>query len=185
MPYDVSETHENEETPKNAGETSPGKGETFPQLCQIDISVDEDTCTWVLSNDGTSSVKSARRLIDLKLLPSILTPTVWDKFLPRKVNIFLWRLSLDSLPHRLNLSSRGLDIPTISCSSCNGNVKSTDHVFFECDLVKEIWCLVRKWCDISIPTFASYDTWNSWFSMWQATKAKSRRLYVIFAALFG
>ncbi|GJZ76719.1 putative RNA-directed DNA polymerase, eukaryota, reverse transcriptase zinc-binding domain protein [Tanacetum coccineum] len=118
------------------------------EISQIDISVDEDTCTWLLANDGIFSVKSARRLIDSKLLPSIQTPTVWDKFLPRKVNIFLWRLSLDSLPHRLNLSSRGLDIPTISCSSCNGNVESADHVFFECDLVKEIWCLVRKWCDI-------------------------------------
>nr|GFA62511.1 RNA-directed DNA polymerase, eukaryota [Tanacetum cinerariifolium] len=114
------------------------------EISQIDISVDEDTCTWVLSNDGTFSVKSARCLIDSKLLPSIPTPTVWDKFLPRKVNIFLWRLSLDRLPHRLNLSSCGLDIPTISCSSCNGNVESIDHVFFECDLVKEIWCLVRK-----------------------------------------
>nr|GEX66957.1 hypothetical protein [Tanacetum cinerariifolium] len=88
---------------------------------------------------------SARRLFDSKLLPSIQTPTVWDKFLPRKVNIFLWRLSLDRLPHRLNHSSRGFDIPTISCSACNGNVESADHVFFECDLVKEIWCLVRKW----------------------------------------
>nr|GEW52145.1 RNA-directed DNA polymerase, eukaryota [Tanacetum cinerariifolium] len=154
------------------------------KISQIDISVDEDTCTWVLSNDGTFSVKCARRLIDSKFLPSIPTPTMRDKFLSRKVNIFLWRLSLDRLPHRLNLSSRGLDIPTISCSSCNGNVESADHVFFECDLVKEIWCLVRKWCDISIPTFASYDTWNSWFSTWQATIAKSRRLYIIFAALF-
>nr|GEV77070.1 hypothetical protein [Tanacetum cinerariifolium] len=48
------------------------------EVSQIDISVDEDTCTWVLSNDGTFSVKSARRLIDSKLLPSISTPTVWD-----------------------------------------------------------------------------------------------------------
>nr|GEV35059.1 putative RNA-directed DNA polymerase, eukaryota, reverse transcriptase zinc-binding domain protein [Tanacetum cinerariifolium] len=114
------------------------------EISQINISMDEDTCTWVLSNDGTFSVKSAKRLIDSKLLPSILTPTVWDKFLPRKVNIFLWRLSLYRLPHRLNLSSRGLDILTISCSSCNGNVESADH----------------------------------------ATKAKSHRLYVIFAALY-
>nr|GEV48045.1 RNA-directed DNA polymerase, eukaryota, reverse transcriptase zinc-binding domain protein [Tanacetum cinerariifolium] len=55
------------------------------------------------------------------------------------------RIVNDRLPHRLNLSSRGLDIPTIYCSSCNGIVKYVDHVFFECDLVKEIWCLVRKW----------------------------------------
>nr|GFA31013.1 hypothetical protein [Tanacetum cinerariifolium] len=108
------------------------------EISQIDISVDEDMCTWVLSNDGTLSVKNARRLIDSKLLPFIPTPSMWDKFLPRKVNIFLWRLSLDRLPHRLNLSSHGLDIPTISYSSCNGNVASAYHVFFECDLVKEI-----------------------------------------------
>nr|GEX91418.1 RNA-directed DNA polymerase, eukaryota, reverse transcriptase zinc-binding domain protein [Tanacetum cinerariifolium] len=57
------------------------------KISQIDISVDEDTCTWVLSNDGTFFVKSARCLIDSKLLPSIPTPTVWDKFLPRKVFI--------------------------------------------------------------------------------------------------
>nr|GEW51847.1 reverse transcriptase zinc-binding domain-containing protein [Tanacetum cinerariifolium] len=46
-------------------------------------------------------------------------------------------MSLDRLPHRLNLLARGIDIPTISCPSFNGNVESADHIFFECDLVKE------------------------------------------------
>ncbi|GJT58884.1 RNA-directed DNA polymerase, eukaryota, reverse transcriptase zinc-binding domain protein [Tanacetum coccineum] len=95
-------------------------------------------------------------LIDSKLLPSILSSTSWDNILPRKVNIFLWRLYLDRLPHRLNLSSRGIDIPTISCSSCNGNVESAYHIFFACDLAKDVLSLVRKWCDLSSPSFASY-----------------------------
>ncbi|GKA08185.1 hypothetical protein Tco_0687516 [Tanacetum coccineum] len=47
-------------------------------------------------------------------------------------------MSLDWLPHRLNLSARGIGIPTISCPSCNGNVESADHIFFEYDLVKEL-----------------------------------------------
>ncbi|GKG41575.1 RNA-directed DNA polymerase, eukaryota, partial [Tanacetum coccineum] len=85
------------------------------------------TCTWSLADDGIFSVRSSRRLIDSKLLPSILLSTSWDNILPHKVNIFLWRLSLDRLPHRLNLSSRGIDITTISCSSCNGNVESVDR----------------------------------------------------------
>nr|GEW22622.1 RNA-directed DNA polymerase, eukaryota [Tanacetum cinerariifolium] len=154
------------------------------EISQIDISVDEDTCTWSLADDGIFSVRSARRLIDSKLLSSIQTSILWDKILPRKVNIFLWRLSLDRLSHHLNLTSRGLDIPTISCSLCNGNVESADHVFFECDLVKEIRSFVRKWCDISFPSFESYNTWKSWFSTWHASKMKSRCLYVIFAAFF-
>ncbi|GJX36378.1 putative RNA-directed DNA polymerase, eukaryota, reverse transcriptase zinc-binding domain protein [Tanacetum coccineum] len=71
---------------------------------------------------------SSRRLIDSKLLPSILLSTSWDNILPRKVNIFLWRLSLDWLPHRLNLSSRDIDIPTISCFSCNDNIGKVGFV---------------------------------------------------------
>ncbi|GKC24851.1 RNA-directed DNA polymerase, eukaryota, reverse transcriptase zinc-binding domain protein [Tanacetum coccineum] len=108
------------------------------EIRQIDLSVDEDTCNWSLADDGIFSVRSSQRLIDSKLLPSILPSTSWDNILPRKVNIFLWRLSLDRLPHRLNRSSRSIDIPTISCSSCNGNVESADHIFFACDLVKEV-----------------------------------------------
>nr|GEU71583.1 RNA-directed DNA polymerase, eukaryota [Tanacetum cinerariifolium] len=88
------------------------------EISQVDLSVDEDTCIWLMA-------------------------------------YFL--LSLDRLPHRLNLSSRGIDIPTISCSSCNGNVESADHIFFACDLVKEVWSLVSKWHDLSIPPFVSYD----------------------------
>ncbi|GKB48572.1 RNA-directed DNA polymerase, eukaryota, reverse transcriptase zinc-binding domain protein [Tanacetum coccineum] len=126
------------------------------EISQVDISVDEDTCTWSLADDGIFSVRSSRHLIDSKLLPFIFPSTSWDNILPRKVNIFLWRLTLDRLPQRLNLSSRGIDILTISCSSCNGNVESADHIFFACDLAKDVWSLVRKWCDLSSPSFASY-----------------------------
>ncbi|GJU43717.1 retrovirus-related pol polyprotein from transposon TNT 1-94 [Tanacetum coccineum] len=49
--------------------------------------------------------------------------------IPRKVNIFIWRLILDRLPHKLNLSSRGIDIQAISYPSCNGNVESSNHIF--------------------------------------------------------
>ncbi|GJV76900.1 RNA-directed DNA polymerase, eukaryota [Tanacetum coccineum] len=65
-------------------------------------------------------------IIDSKLLPSLAHSTLWDKNIPRKVNIFAWRMVLDHMPHKLNLSSRGIDIPTISYFSCNGNVESSD-----------------------------------------------------------
>ncbi|GJZ20063.1 RNA-directed DNA polymerase, eukaryota, reverse transcriptase zinc-binding domain protein [Tanacetum coccineum] len=137
-----------------------------------------------LADDAIFSVRSSRRLIDSKLIPSILPSTSWDNILPRKVNIFLWRLSLDRLPHRLNLSSRGIDIPTISCSSCNGNVESADHIFFACDLAKDVWSLVRKWCDLSSPSFASYVDWKSWFCSWQVSKDRDGRFLVVQAFVF-
>ncbi|GJS52182.1 RNA-directed DNA polymerase, eukaryota, reverse transcriptase zinc-binding domain protein [Tanacetum coccineum] len=104
---------------------------------------------WSLAHDGMFSIGALCRLIDDHTLPSLDTKTTWDKCLPRKVNIFMWRLKLDRLPHRLNFTSRGIEIPEISCSSCNGNVESNDHIFFECTFAKEIWRIVRRWCDDS------------------------------------
>ncbi|GJT66330.1 RNA-directed DNA polymerase, eukaryota, reverse transcriptase zinc-binding domain protein [Tanacetum coccineum] len=40
----------------------------------------------------------------------------------------------DSLPTRLNLSLRGLEIPSIECPICNIGMESVDHVFFGCEL---------------------------------------------------
>ncbi|GJU48519.1 RNA-directed DNA polymerase, eukaryota, reverse transcriptase zinc-binding domain protein [Tanacetum coccineum] len=85
---------------------------------------------------------NACRVIGDKILPSLVTLTSWDKTLPRKVNIFMWRLMLDRLPHRLNLSSRGIDIQSISCSSCNDNVKSSNHIFLN---VTSLWSGGIRW----------------------------------------
>ncbi|GJU11009.1 phospholipase-like, aminotransferase-like mobile domain protein [Tanacetum coccineum] len=64
------------------------------EIGQLNIDVNEDTCTWSLGPNGTFTVKDARYRID------------------------------QNIPHRLNLSSRGMDIPAISCPSCNDNVES-------------------------------------------------------------
>nr|GEV86585.1 RNA-directed DNA polymerase, eukaryota [Tanacetum cinerariifolium] len=77
------------------------------EIGQVNIEVSKDTCDWSLGPKGTFTVKDARNLIDQKSLPSLPSAT-WEKSIPRKVNIFIWRLSLDRLPHRLNLSLRGM-----------------------------------------------------------------------------
>ncbi|GJZ94119.1 reverse transcriptase zinc-binding domain-containing protein [Tanacetum coccineum] len=92
-------------------------------------------------------------------------------------------LILDRLPYKLNLSSRGIDILAIYCPSCNGNVESSNDIFFECNIAKDIWMLVRKWCDISFP-LTSYEHWKGWFTSWHVVKEKSRRLSVISSSSF-
>ncbi|GJT34626.1 RNA-directed DNA polymerase, eukaryota, reverse transcriptase zinc-binding domain protein [Tanacetum coccineum] len=132
------------------------------EISRVDIFMVEDTCIWSLAKDNIFSVKEARRVIDDNILPFLATSTSWDKTLPRNVNIFMWRFMLDQLPHRLNLSSRGIDIQSISCPSCNGNVESSKHIFFESDIALEVWKLVRIWCDITRPTFTSLEHWKNW-----------------------
>nr|GEV65681.1 putative RNA-directed DNA polymerase [Tanacetum cinerariifolium] len=82
--------------------------DTLNEIGDVNIEVAEDTCYWSLGSNCIYTVKEAWKIIDLKTLPSLDLQSTWDKVLPRKVNIFLWRMSLDRLPHRLNLSSREL-----------------------------------------------------------------------------
>ncbi|XP_071718797.1 uncharacterized protein [Rutidosis leptorrhynchoides] len=88
-----------------------------------------DSWTFTLNEDGVYTVKAVRDLIDRKLLPSSNIKTDWFKFVPRKVNIFLWRFKLNALPVRWNLSAKDIDINSVVCPLCNNGIESRDHLF--------------------------------------------------------
>ncbi|GJV30039.1 RNA-directed DNA polymerase, eukaryota, reverse transcriptase zinc-binding domain protein [Tanacetum coccineum] len=142
---------------------------------ELDIYEATDKCVWSLAHDEAFSAAALRRRIDDHILPSLDIKTTWDKTLPRKVNIFMWRLKLDRLPHRLNLSSRGIEIPEISCPSCSGNVESNQHIFFGCDFAKEVWKIIRRWCEEAFPLFDSNAHWIDWLDSWSAPREKKHR----------
>ncbi|GJU10674.1 hypothetical protein Tco_1133070 [Tanacetum coccineum] len=125
------------------------------------------------------TVKDARYRIDQNILPTLAHATTWDKSIPRKVNVFMWRLFLDRLPHRLNLSSRGSSaslsyedvIQVTRIVICNFH-----HV---CDIATDMWKLVFRWCDIPLFQASSWDSFNDWIISWHASKEKKHRFYVI------
>nr|GEV23945.1 RNA-directed DNA polymerase, eukaryota [Tanacetum cinerariifolium] len=61
---------------------------------------------WVWSLEATSVffIKSVRQLIDDSILSKEEVATRWVKVMPIKINVFVWRVHLDKLPTRLNLS---------------------------------------------------------------------------------
>ncbi|GJX94112.1 RNA-directed DNA polymerase, eukaryota, reverse transcriptase zinc-binding domain protein [Tanacetum coccineum] len=79
----------------------------------------QDRWSWSLSVSGEFSVASVRNFIDDHTLDQISSKTRWIKAVPRKVNVHAWRVKLDNLPTRLNLSRRGMELDSISCMVCN------------------------------------------------------------------
>nr|GEU51236.1 RNA-directed DNA polymerase, eukaryota [Tanacetum cinerariifolium] len=143
-----------------------------------------DRWSWSIDADGLFTVSSTRSYIDHHLLPSLNTGTRWNKCLPRKVNIFIWRLCLDRLPHRLILSRRGLDIESILCPICNQHVESNEHVFFSCDVALNVCRLIRIWCNLSDQELYSFDDCVSWVIALPGLNAKKDCLFVIVAFTF-
>ncbi|GKA28478.1 RNA-directed DNA polymerase, eukaryota, reverse transcriptase zinc-binding domain protein [Tanacetum coccineum] len=83
----------------------------LPQMC--------DRWVWSLLSLGEFLVKSVRKYIDDILLHKEPVHTRWVKVVPIKVNILAWKVWLDNLPTHINLPSRGLEIPSLSCPLCN------------------------------------------------------------------
>ncbi|GKD50188.1 RNA-directed DNA polymerase, eukaryota [Tanacetum coccineum] len=133
--------------------------------------------------DGIFSVAVTCLHIDLSILPSSTIVTRWNKGLPRKVNFFIWRLHLDRLPTRLNLSKRGLEIDSILCPISKANVESNNHIFFHCEVASSVWDLIHLWCNISCPLTSSSHDWIVWIDNWPGCLQKDR-LYVVIASMF-
>ncbi|GKF82168.1 RNA-directed DNA polymerase, eukaryota, partial [Tanacetum coccineum] len=121
----------------------------LPNIC--------DRWIWKLDSSGDFSVKSARGFIDDFFLPKVDVSTRWIKSIPIKINIFAWRVYLDKLPTRLNLSLRGLDIPSILCPLCSITVESTSLLLFTCQLAHQLMFKVARWWELETHDFLSYD----------------------------
>ncbi|GJZ59607.1 RNA-directed DNA polymerase, eukaryota, reverse transcriptase zinc-binding domain protein, partial [Tanacetum coccineum] len=125
--------------PVNGGRTQADFNNLLIEIGSLNIEVDSDCVVSSLSSDGYYSVSFVQKHIDNCMLTNSLPCTRWYKIIPRKVNIFMWRMFLDRLHHRLNLSSRGLDLDSILCPVCNEHVEFNSHVFFSCVTASNIW----------------------------------------------
>nr|GEX03083.1 RNA-directed DNA polymerase, eukaryota [Tanacetum cinerariifolium] len=89
--------------------------------------------------------------------------TRWVKQIPIKINIFAWRVFLDRLPSKMNLSRRGIMVNSLLCRTCNSSDEDVSHSLFSCPLAVDISRLVCRWWDVVWMPYSSYSEWLSWF----------------------
>ncbi|GKB50952.1 RNA-directed DNA polymerase, eukaryota, partial [Tanacetum coccineum] len=122
----------------------------------------KDRWRWSLEGGGEFTVASVRNLLDANSLPMVSSKTRWIKAVPIKVNIHAWKVKLDILPTRLNISKSGMDIESILCPLCEKNVESSSHIFFTCPISREIFRKVLLWWEIDLVMVSSYNEWLDW-----------------------
>ncbi|GJW23898.1 hypothetical protein Tco_0037709 [Tanacetum coccineum] len=71
---------------------------------------------WVLRPPRKFLIKDLFCLVESKSIGLGQTNQdfIWNPWVPRKVNIFIWRASMDRLPSRANLFNRDAPVPTVS-----------------------------------------------------------------------
>jgi hypothetical protein len=119
----------------------------------------KDFIAWHFDKKGMFSVKSAYKVaIDFAERESLQgqesssssngegTKFEWKKLwalpLPNKVLHFLWRMATYSLPVRMKLKRRGMDVDT-RCPVCYRFDEDGGHCFLKCKPVRKLWCLTQ------------------------------------------
>ncbi|GJU69268.1 phospholipase-like protein [Tanacetum coccineum] len=94
--------------------------------------------------------------------PNVSSKTRWVKYVPIKVNILAWKVKMEALPVRFNLSRRGIDIGSIVCPVCESEVETASHLFFKCSLLRQIARKVSSWWNVDYVGVNSYEEWFDW-----------------------
>ncbi|KAJ0845145.1 putative reverse transcriptase zinc-binding domain-containing protein [Helianthus annuus] len=117
-----------------------------------------DTWSWSSDPSGSFSVKSVKNLLARSIHQHSPINFEWNKWVPRKVNIFGWRLALDRLPTRVALAHRNINITSIRCPFCGDRDETASHLFAECFVSSVVWEMVSSWLKIPpIYAFTSDD----------------------------
>ncbi|GJR37931.1 reverse transcriptase domain, reverse transcriptase zinc-binding domain protein [Tanacetum coccineum] len=88
-----------------------------------------DRWRWTLGEDGDFKVKILTSLIEEKILQveNDGHDTYWNKLVPKKVNVFVWREIKGRLLIRVELERRGIDLDFVLCACCNDSVETCTH----------------------------------------------------------
>nr|GFA24170.1 RNA-directed DNA polymerase, eukaryota [Tanacetum cinerariifolium] len=140
---------------------------------------------WIcdINGDGLFRVKDIRSSIDSILLPSDDISTRWVKYVPIKINVFVWRARLNRLPTHVNLDRRGVIIDFVLCPLCGAVSEDISHVLFRCDLASRIFRRICRWWELDSQDLSSFADWDVWFtSIRRPSKSKVLLKGVFFMA---
>lgn len=78
----------------------------------------------------------------------------WNPLVPRRVNICVWRASLDRLPTLANLNLCGISMASISCPFRGVCEEDIEHCLIKCSHSLAIWREIQSWWNmLSLVTF--------------------------------
>lgn len=118
------------------------------------------------------------------MIPPADSSNIWSaiwsqKVLQPKIQTFQWRLNAGCLPVRAQLARFITSISNI-CPLCSNAEECPLHLFFECDIVKQVWFQARFQFDPGIFSHRSLnEAWMQCFTSLRSTDWKALFCYVM------
>ncbi|GJT70708.1 RNA-directed DNA polymerase, eukaryota, reverse transcriptase zinc-binding domain protein [Tanacetum coccineum] len=113
-----------------------------------------DGWKWTLGSGKDFTAKTLSVMVDSILLEPYHYEQKfkWNSWVPRKINIFAWRVFNDRLSLFVNLDNRGLDVGSVLCPFCSNAPEDANHLLTCCPRVLTIWRKVFSWWKMDFPS---------------------------------
>lgn len=169
------------------------------RILQIPVgaATSQDRLVWHFFKNGAFSVSSCYHMIfstsDPMSVSAVSCPgdgsgsstinwnLIWKMKVPPKIRMFLWRATIDNLPHNAELFRRKV-VASPFCSRCSRCEETSMHIFRECRGMNEVWesppfnlshfesrmsfwawlHVLRKECDQATFLLAMIVLWRAW-----------------------
>ncbi|XP_076941933.1 uncharacterized protein LOC143611641 [Bidens hawaiensis] len=101
---------------------------------------------WVWPNDpsGVFSVNSMKKILFNISNPSAPFILKWNSWVPKKVNIHVWKAEMDRPSTLVALSKRNIEVGPVKCRLCGDYEESSDHLLTSCYFATLIWQFVSN-----------------------------------------
>ncbi|PWA49539.1 reverse transcriptase zinc-binding domain-containing protein [Artemisia annua] len=115
----------------------------------IFLSDEVDKWSWIGNKHKEFSVKVVKDFLNSVHDYSNRFVLSWSKWVPKKCNIFMWRVGLDRIQTASALRRRNCNIPSPFCGLCEEYEENVDHLFCHCVMASQVWYRLSRWCKIS------------------------------------
>ncbi|XP_071689055.1 uncharacterized protein [Rutidosis leptorrhynchoides] len=122
-----------------------------------------DSWRWSMSGNGIFMVKKLSFEIDLKTtgLTNGIFETMRNNYVPKKVEVFIWRAVKKRLPVLIELDKRGVNLNSVRCPICDDDLETVDHSLIFCKHVYDVWNRVYNWWNLgNFPTLTITEALN-------------------------
>ncbi|XP_071712659.1 uncharacterized protein [Rutidosis leptorrhynchoides] len=152
--------------------------QSLVQQCFLDRDKD-DGWEWTFDTQNGFTVKKLSQIIDGVIFgrENNNVESLRNRLVPKKIEVFIWRARRGRIPVRVELDKRGIDLHSLRCPVCDGDIETVEHILFTCNFAKEVWLKVLKWWgygssifgyeDIFLGTFGS-SAFDNKRKIWQA-----------------
>ncbi|XP_071741928.1 uncharacterized protein [Rutidosis leptorrhynchoides] len=130
------------------GRTQAELDELNSLLLQVPYRPDvADYWAWNQGHDGLFTARKLNELLETKVLHSnhSTLDTLKNSFIPKKVELFVWRARKGRLPTLPELNKRGIDVNSVRCPICDEDIENLDHALLSCKLTSDIWSKILEW----------------------------------------